>query len=237
MSMSNQPREMSFLEHLEELRWRLVKSVGAVLVFSIITYFFTDQIIDFITRPIDQVYFTSPTEAFGVRIKLSLFTGLIVGLPVIFYQIWQFVVPGLHRHETRLVIPITILATLFFLIGASFCFFLVMPIGMTFLLGFGTAKLKPLISIGEYVSFVGWMTLGFGAVFELPIISYFLGRLGIIQSSMLRRGRRWAIVIILIVAGAITPSPDMFSQVLLAGPLYILYEISILIVRFTGRRG
>ncbi|MBI3871471.1 MAG: twin-arginine translocase subunit TatC [candidate division Zixibacteria bacterium] len=227
---------MSFLEHLEELRWRLIKSVAAVLILSIVAYIFSDQILEVITRPIDQVYFTGPTEAFAVRIKISVFTGLFLALPVIFYQAWQFVVPGLHAHESRMVIPVVLLATLFFMAGSGFCFFLVLPVGIKFLLGFGTDKLKPLIAIDRYVSFVTWMTLSFGLVFELPIISYFLGRVGIITSRMLSKARRVAIVVILIVAAALTPGPDVFSQMMLATPLYLLYEISIIVVRLTGRR-
>jgi sec-independent protein translocase protein TatC len=149
---------------------------------------------------------------------------------------WQFVVPGLYDSEVRVVVPVVIFSTLFFLSGAAFCFFLVMPVGIKFLLGFGTEKMKPLIAIGSYVSFVGWMTVAFGAVFQLPIVSFFLGRLGIISSRMMRRGRRYAVVGILFVAAAVTPSPDVFSQLMLAGPLYLLYEASVVLVRLTGRR-
>lgn len=237
MPAESETREMSFLEHLEELRWRLVKSAGAVLFFSIVAYFFTDPMLNFLTRYIDAVYFNAPTEAFSVRIKLSIIAGLIVALPVIFWQIWQFVVPGLYRSEARLVIPVVILATISFVGGAAFCFFLVLPVGMKFLLGFGTEKIQPLISVGRYISFVTWMCLGFGVVFELPIVAFFLGRIGLIDSGMLKRIRRYAIVGILVLAAAITPSPDMFSQVMLAVPLYVLYELSIIVVRMTGRRG
>lgn len=237
MPAETETREMSFLEHLEELRWRLVKSAAAVLIFSIIAYFFTDHILNFLTREIEAVYFNAPTEAFSVRIKLSLITGFMAALPVIFWQIWQFVVPGLYRNEARLVVPVVFMATLAFVGGAAFCFFVVLPVGMQFLLGFGTEKIKPLISVGRYISFVTWMCLGFGIVFELPIVSFFLGRIGLIDSGMLKRGRRYAVVGILVVAAAITPSPDVFSQLMLAGPLYVLYELSIVIVRMTGRRG
>lgn len=234
--MPRDPREMSFLEHVEELRWRLIKSLATVLALSIVSYIFADKLIEAITHPIDEVFFMGPTEAFAVRIKISLFAGLILGLPVILYQAWEFVVPGLYEREVRMVVPVVLFATLFFIGGAAFCFFLVMPIGIKFLLGFGTEKMKPLIAIGRYVSFVGWMAIAFGIVFQLPIVSYFLGRLGILTSGMMRRGRRYALVSILIVAAAVTPSPDVFSQLMLAGPLYALYEASVVLVRFTGRR-
>jgi len=233
--MPRDPREMSFWEHLEELRWRLIKSVAAVLVMSIGAYIFSDWMLEVLTRPIDKIYFIGIGEAFSVRIKLSLFTGLILALPVLFYQAWKFVVPGLYASEVKMVIPVVVFATLFFVGGAAFCFFLVLPVGIEFLMGYATDKLQPMIQVSKYISFVGWMTISFGAVFELPIISYFLGRVGIINSKMLSKGRRIAIVIILLVAAIVTPSPDMFSQLMLAAPLYGLYEISIIIVRLTGR--
>ncbi len=226
---------MSFWEHLEELRWRLIKSVAAVLVMSIVAFFFSDWMLEVLTKPIDKIYFIGIGEAFSVRIKLALFAGVILSLPVLFYQAWKFVVPGLYASEVRMVIPVVVFATLFFVAGATFCFVLVMPAGIEFLMSYATDKLQPMIQVSKYISFVGWMTISFGAVFELPIISYFLGRVGIVNSRMLGRGRRIALIIILIVAAAATPSPDVFSQMMLAVPLYGLYEISIIIVRLTGR--
>ncbi|MBI5868210.1 MAG: twin-arginine translocase subunit TatC [candidate division Zixibacteria bacterium] len=233
--MPNDPREMSFWEHLEELRWRLIKSVAAVLVMSIVAFFFSDWMLEVLTKPIDKIYFIGIGEAFSVRIKLALFAGVILALPVLFYQGWKFVVPGLYASEVRMVIPVVVFATLFFVAGATFCFVLVMPVGIEFLMSYATDKLQPMIQVSKYISFVGWMTISFGVVFELPIISYFLGRVGIINSRMLCRGRRIALIAILIVAAIATPSPDVFSQLMLAVPLYALYEISIIIVRLTGR--
>jgi sec-independent protein translocase protein TatC len=226
---------MSFWEHLEELRWRLIKSLAAVLVTSIVAFFFCDWMLDILTRPIEKIYFIGIGEAFSVRIKLSLFAGLILALPVLFYQAWKFVVPGLYASEVRMVVPVVVFATLFFVGGAAFCFILVLPVGIQFLMSYATDKLQPMIQVSKYISFVGWMTISFGAVFELPIISYFLGRVGIINSRMLGKGRRIAILAILLVAAIATPSPDVFSQLMLAVPLYALYEVSIIIVRLTGR--
>jgi sec-independent protein translocase protein TatC len=207
-----------------------------VLILSIVGYFFATDMIDFLTKPVGEVYFMAPTEAFGVRIKIALFAGLAASIPVILYQLWKFIVPGLYQHEVKMVVPVVLFGTLFFLGGGTFCFLVVLPVGTKFLIGFGTENLKPLISIGKYLSFAAWMVLAFGIVFELPIISYFLGKAGIITHRTLSKGRRYAIVGILLVAGAITPSPDVFSQLMLAGPLYILYEASIIIVRLTGTR-
>jgi sec-independent protein translocase protein TatC len=210
--------------------------MASVLILSIIGYFFAEYMIDFLIRPVGEVYFMAPTEAFGVRIKISLFAGLMASIPIILYQLWKFVVPGLYKHEVHLVVPVVFFGTLFFLIGAVFCFMVVLPVGVKFLVGFGTENLKPLISVGKYLSFALWMVLAFGVVFELPVISFFLGKAGIITHRTLSKGRRYAIVGILLLAGAITPSPDVFSQLMLAGPLYFLYEVSILLVRYTGTR-
>ena len=234
--MAEHKKEMSFLEHLEELRKRVIRCLFFIIVFSIVAYFFSEKIINFVSKPIPHLYFMSPTEAFAIRIKLSLIVGLIVSVPVIFYQAWQFVVPGLLEKEVKLVIPVVVSSTIFFLTGAVFCFFLVLPVGMKFLLGFGTEKLSPLIKVTDYINFISYMTLAFGAVFELPVLSFFLAKIGVISAPTLRKGRRYAIVIILIVAAALTPGPDIFSQLMLAGPLYILYEISIIVVMITRKK-
>ncbi|OGC76704.1 MAG: twin arginine-targeting protein translocase TatC [candidate division Zixibacteria bacterium RBG_16_40_9] len=234
--MPKDPKEMPFLAHLEELRWRIIKSLISILLFSIVTYVFSEKIIDFLTKTVDNVYFTSPTEAFAVRIKISLILGLMLSFPVIFYQLWQFVVPGLLDKEAKVVIPAVIFATFFFIGGALFCFFLVLPVGIKFLLSFQTDKLKPWLSIKDYVSFVAWMILAFGLVFQLPIVSFFLGKIGLITHKTLSKGRKYAIVIILILAAALTPSPDIFSQLMLAVPLYFLYEVSIIVVRVTNKK-
>ena len=234
--MVEHKKEMSFLDHLEELRKRVIRCLFFIIVFSIVAYFFSEKIINFVSKPIPHLYFMSPTEAFAIRIKLSLIVGLIVSVPVIFYQAWQFVVPGLLEKEVKLVIPVVVSSTIFFLTGAVFCFFLVLPVGMKFLLGFGTEKLSPLIKVTDYINFISYMTLAFGAVFELPVLSFFLAKIGVISAPTLRKGRRYAIVIILIVAAALTPGPDIFSQLMLAGPLYILYEISIIVVMITRKK-
>ncbi len=233
--MAKELKEMGFLDHLEELRSRIIKVLLSVLIFSIITYFFSERVIDFLARPVAKVYFFSPTEAFAVRIKMSIILGIILSVPVIFYQVWQFVVPGLFQREIKAAVPAVVFSTLFFFIGGTFCFFIVLPTAIKFLMGFGTEKLEPMIKIGSYISFVSYTTLAFGAVFELPIVSYFLGKLGIITDKTLRKGRRYAVLGILIVAATITP-PDLFSQIMLAIPLYILYEISIVVLKITQKK-
>lgn len=227
--------DLPLLDHLEELRQRLIRVFATILIFSIIAYIFSDRLVDILVKPVGTVYFREPTGAFMVRVKMAAFCGIMASVPVILYHFWKFVVPGLYERESKYLFPIVIFGTLFFFGGAAFCFFLVMPIAMHFLTQYGTENLKPLIDIKEYFSFVFWICLAFGAVFELPIIAFFLGKLGIITSRFLSKGRRYAIVTILFVGMVLTP-PDIFSQLMLAVPLYLLYEISIFVVRFTGRR-
>lgn len=227
--------EMPLLDHLEELRSRLLFSLAAVLLAAVAGYFLSGRILDYLIRPVEKVYFMGVTEAFTVKIKVALFFGLFAGAPVVFYQAWKFVVPGLTRQEARWVLPAALFFSGFFVLGAAFCYFLVLPLAVEFLLAFGTDQLVPMISVGRYVSFVGWMMLGFGLVFELPVVVFLLGRLGVVSASDLRRRRRLVVVAILIVAALITPSPDVLSQLLLAVPLYVLFELSVAVLAFTGR--
>jgi sec-independent protein translocase protein TatC len=223
-------KEMSFLDHLEELRGRLIKCLISVVLFSVVAFFFSSKMIDFIAKPLPGVYFMGPVEALSVRMKIAMIVGIIISSPVILYQLWQFVVPGLLEKEVKVVAPLVFFSTFSFALGASFAFFIVLPNMIKFLLSFGTDKLHPWIKIDDYLSFIGYTTLIFGVVFELPVISYFLGRIGIISSATLRKGRRYAVVAIMIVAAVVTPTPDAFNMMLLAVPLYVLYEISIIVL-------
>lgn len=227
--------EMPLLEHLEELRQRLIRIFISLLVFSIVTYVFADYLLEYLVRPIGTVYFRDPTGAFMVRLKLSFAGGVLASVPVILYHFWRFISPGLYKHEIRSAVPVILFGTLFFFGGATFCYLLVIPIALNFLQSFATESIQPWIDIKEYFSFVIYLCLAFGIVFELPVVSYFLGRVGIITSKFLVKGRRFAMIFILIVGALLTP-PDIFSQLALAIPLYLLYEVSIIVVRLTGRR-
>ncbi|MBD3218330.1 MAG: twin-arginine translocase subunit TatC [candidate division Zixibacteria bacterium] len=227
--------DMPFLDHLEELRLRLIKSVSAVLVFGIAAFVFSEQIMNFLSKPVEKVYFMAPTEAFMVQIKISLLVGVLIAAPILIYQLWMFILPGLYEKEVKLVFPIVLASSVFFYGGGAFCLFYVIPIAMRFLMQFGGENLDPLISVSEYFVFVTRMVLAFAIVFELPVVSFFLGRVGLLTSKMLGKGRRYAAIIILLMSAILTP-PDIFSQVALGVPLYLLYELSILIVYLTGRR-
>ncbi|MCP4632660.1 MAG: twin-arginine translocase subunit TatC [candidate division Zixibacteria bacterium] len=242
MTEDKKKKEMPFLDHLEELRFRLIKSIVAVFIFAIAAFFLSDYIFEFLQYPLHkalpdiQLHFFGVTEAFLLRIKLAVLCGIFGAMPVLLYQLWQFVVPGLFDNERQVAFPLVFIATIFFLMGASFCFFIVARYGLEFLISTNLPpNTEPVIGLGAYYSFVMWMIIAFGAVFELPVITFFLGRLGIVNSKLLARGRRYAIIAILIVSSLITP-PDVFTQISLCIPLYLLYELSIIVVRITGKR-
>ncbi len=238
---------MPFLEHLEELRWRLIKSIAAIIFFGLAAYFFSDIILALLLRPYNEavsalnngeskkLIFLTPTGGFMIHLKLSIFAGLILAIPVVFYQLWQFVVPGLFEKERRYVPIVAFFSTICFLSGALFCYFFVLPYGLSFLLGYETADLVATISVNEYLEFVSMMILVFGLVFELPILSYFLTRIGFLTPAFMRHYRRHGIVVMFIIAAILTP-PDVFSQLLLAGPLLVLYELSILVSKLAQRK-
>lgn len=243
--MNRKPRDekrMTFLEHLEELRLRILKSLAAVIVCTIVAYIFSEHLLDFLTRPVPpdvQLIFTSPTGAFMVSIKVAIIFGIVASLPVIFYQAWQFIFPGLLNTEAKLVSVLIFSATICFLLGSAFAYFIILPLGLRFLFSFRTSYLVPMPDIGSYIGFVGGLFLAFGTVFELPLLSYLLSRMGIVTPQFLRQWRRYAIVIIFIGAAILTPTPDAVIQILMAVPLILLYELSILIsaaVHKTKRR-
>lgn len=235
-------REMPFLDHLEELRWRLIKSIVAVIICAIGIYFISDKVLALLVNPyneaaaklnktaIQKLIFLTPTGGFMIRIKLSVFSGILIALPVIFYQLWQFVVPGLLEKERKYVPTVVMFSTLCFLSGALFCYFIVLRYGLRFLLSFETADLVATISVNEYLQFVTMLILVFGLIFELPVLSFFLTKIGLLTPAFLRHYRRHGIVIMVILAALITP-PDVFTQLLLAGPLILLYEISIIVAK------
>ena len=230
---------MPFLEHLEELRWRLVKSVAAIVVCAIVAFVFAEDLMRFLIQPMGEIklHVTEVTGSFYAFLKIALIFGIVGALPVVFYQVWGFLSPGLYKREKRLILPIVLVSTILFLIGSGFCYLVVLPLALKFLIGFSGDLLSPIITVGSYISFAGLLLLSFGFGFELPVLAFLLGKIGLISSGLLSKGRRYAIVIILIVAAILTPTPDVFTQLLLAVPLYLLYELSIIIVRKTGTKG
>ena len=224
-------KRMPFLDHLEELRWRLIWCVLAVVVTAVGCYFFIDTIIALLVHPAPKdikLIFLSPTEAFMTYLKVAGYAGLVIALPFVAWQFWRFVMPGLYAKERRAVGPIVIFTVICFVAGALFAYFLIIPFGLKFLLSYQTDFLIANITIGKYLGFVVTMLLVFGFVFELPVLAYFLSLIGVLTPDFLRKKRRYGILILFIVAAILTP-PDAFSQMMLAIPLLILYEISILV--------
>lgn len=223
--------DMPFLDHLEELRRRLIKCILAVIILAGGAFYFADQLFRWIQIPLDGVplHNMQVTGTFYAYLKMSIFAGVIGALPVIFYQLWRFISPGLYRRERLMIIPIVAISTLLFLLGGSFCFLIVLPTSLQFLLGFADELVTNLITIDSYIGFASLLIIAFGFGFQLPIVAYFLAKMGLVSHRVLMKGRSYAVVAILISAAIITP-PDVFTQLLLAIPLYILYEISILVV-------
>lgn len=229
---------MPFLEHLEELRKRLIRCFIALIITASACFYFADYILKFIMVPLGntELYATEVTGSFTAYFKISLITGIVVALPYIFWQLWSFISPGLYKKEKLLILPIVISSTLLFLLGGAFCYVVMLPLSLQFLIHFNDDLIKPIITVGSYISFVGMLVLGFGAGFQLPIVAYVLGKLGIVSARGLNRGRRYAIVILLFLAAFLTPTPDMFTMMVMFVPLYALYELSILVVWLTGKK-
>jgi sec-independent protein translocase protein TatC len=228
--------------HIAELRSRLIKIVITLFISFIIAFLFWKQIFAFLAKPATDVLhtsansemiFTNLVEPFMTAVKVSLYTALFVSLPVILYQLWKFIAPGLYENEKKLVLPFVVFGTLMFYIGAAFAYFVVFPIGFKVLINFGGKNFVAMLKISEYVSVSLKIMIGFGIAFELPVLSYFLAKLGLITDKTLKDFFRYAIVIIFIVAAVLTP-PDLFSQLAMATPLLILYGISIWIAKMVN---
>jgi sec-independent protein translocase protein TatC len=227
--------KMPLTEHLEELRWRLLKALAAVALAFTGAYNVADWLFEFLTRPLVaqstgpvQLIGTGVTEAFFTKLKVTLIAALFVASPVIFYQGWQFVAPGLYDSEKKYVRPFVFFATLFFILGAAFCYVVVFPVGYAFFIAeYEKIGVSPAIRISEYLSFSARMLLAFGATFEMPVITFFLARLGMVTHRTMLSYLRYAILMIFIVAAVLTPGPDIASQLLMAGPLLLLYGVSI----------
>lgn len=233
--MKRSPDELSFFEHLDELRSRLIKSLIAVLAAACVFYAYTDRVLAQLIRPVGKVIFTSPADALLARITLTFWGGMFFALPVVLYQIWRFIASGLREKERRMVYFFAPFSFLLFLAGGAFAYFVMIPMTLNFLLGFGSEAIVPMIAIKSYISFVGLLILGSGVTFELPLVLMFLTKIGVATPDFFARKRRHAVVIILIVSAVVTP-PDVVSQIVMAVPLVVLYEIGIVVSRWTYRK-
>ena len=234
--------KMSLLAHLEELKTRLMRVLIVVGIGFGICYLFKDWTFLVITRPLVEampaqsaLIFTGLPEAFFIHMKIAFFSSLLLTAPYTLFEIWRFVAPGLYPNEKKLVVPFVCCSTILFAAGVLFGYFIALPPAFAFFVSFSTDFLKPMISFREYLNLTLALLLAFGLCFELPVFMFFLAKLGIVNAKMLSKQRRYAILLIFILAAVLTPSPDAVSQLLMAIPLMILYEASIVVVKLARK--
>ncbi len=249
---------LPFTAHLTELRQRLIKSLAAVIIGFVVSFAFSEKLFKLLTMPlkydlhiklsspylemlpkaspINKLVFLAPAEAFWMHIKVSIVAGIILSIPVILYQLWKFVGPGLLPTEKRYIGPFIVAGTGLFLLGDLFCFAIILPFAMSFLLTYKTESLTPMLSVGSYIDFTLKFLLSFGMVFELPIVILFLTKFGIVSPQTLAKNRKYAVLVAFILAAILTPTPDAFNQTLMAGPIIILFEAGIIISKIFSRK-
>ncbi|HJM33822.1 MAG: twin-arginine translocase subunit TatC [Candidatus Marinimicrobia bacterium] len=224
--------EMGFLDHLEELRWRIIKGLLAIIVGSAVSFGFIDQILEILLKPTTATSYRIALQVLSVQgmflIKwfIAFISGFVLAMPVVVYQIWKFVTPGLKINEKRYALPVVLFACISFITGVSFGYLVLIPFSLEFFSGMGAGLVENNFSITYYFSFLTWLLLGAGLVFQLPVLSLFLSAIGVLTPPFMRHYRRHAIVTILILSSFITP-PDPVSMLMMAVPLVVLYEISI----------
>ena len=235
-------KKLPFLGHLEELRKRLIRCAIAVGIGFAVSYFFSERLFLLLISPLnavmpegDQLIFTNLPEMFITYIKVALIAGIMVSAPLIFYELWMFIAPGLYRREKKFVIPFVLCSSILFVGGALFGFFVVFPFGFKFFIGFSNEYVKALPSVKQYFSFSIKLLLAFGLVFELPVVIFFLTKIGLVTSEVLKRKRKYSILLMFIMAAILTP-PDVITQFMMAGPLIVLYEIGILVAKFAEQK-
>jgi len=237
--MAKKTDEMSVIEHLDDLRRVLIVSIISTTVLAIVAYFFSDQILAALMEPLtklgQQVFFTGITEAIFVKIKLSFFAGFLAALPIILWQLWSFIIPALKKKERLSFTLFVLISFLCFIGGVAFGFFGVLRYGVTFLLQFAGPTLAPMLTIDKYISFTISFLLPFGIVFEFPLISFFLAKMELVTYAFFAKNRRYAILAVVVISAVITPTPDIITCLIVSGPMYLLFEVSVLVVRIVER--
>ncbi|TDJ00377.1 MAG: twin-arginine translocase subunit TatC [Candidatus Dadabacteria bacterium] len=236
--------KMSFLDHLGELRKRLLWSFLAILVFFIPAYAFSNEIFDFLMKPLienlpegSSLIFTRPTEGFTTYLKVSFFASVLLAIPFILYQAWKFVAPALYKKEKQIIIPFIFFGSLFFLLGAAFCYYVASPPAFKFLLNeYSSEYVKAFPTISEALSFFMALIFGFGLVFEFPLIIFILARIGVVTSKWLREKRKYAIILSALLAAILTPTTDAISMMLMFVPIVVFYELGILVAWMFGKK-
>ena len=233
------PSEMPFLDHLEEFRWALLKSIFSIAFFMIVSWFITDWFYVTITRLAKNAQLplitTKVMEVLILKLQMSLVMGIVISLPFVFYYVWSFVSPGLYENEKKWVLPLVVASTACFFIGASIAYFVVLPFMLMFLKTFIPEDISAMITIGNFISTLLKFIILFGVIFQMPLVTFALAKIGILKHQYMSKYRKYAIVVIFVIGAVLTP-PDPVSQIIMALPLILLYEISILVARFAGRK-
>ena len=232
--------KQTIIEHLEALRSSLIIAFVAIIIAAVCCFYYSEQILAIVTSPLrslnENLVVTGVTEAFFVKLKLSFYSGFVIAFPVVAWALWRFLKPALYPSERKYVYIFVPLAVGLFAIGVLFAYFGVLRLILNFLIYIAGESLDTMFKVDQYVSFVLAFTIPFGLVFELPVVIFFLSKLGIVRYEQLARNRKYALLVIVILAAALTPGPDPISQMLMAGPVYLLYEISIWVSKFAKPR-
>lgn len=240
---ANEDHKMPFTAHLEELRKCLVISIVSAAIGTFICYGFKESLFQLLMRPLvaalppgQKMIFTGLPEAFFVYLEISIIAGIILAMPIILYETWVFVAPGLYVHEKRFAAPMVLLSSIFFAGGVLFAYFVVFPFAFKYLAGFETELVRPLPAMSEYMGLASALLLAFGLIFELPLVLTMLARIGVVSDRFLKKQRKYAFLLAFVAAAVFTPTPDVFNQLLMAGPIMILYEISIWGAKIFGKK-
>jgi len=238
----NEETKQPFMSHLEELRKRLITCAIAVGIGFVISYIFAERLFQILVTPLtsimpegDRLIFTNLPEMFLTYLKTAVICGIMLTAPVLFHQLWMFIAPGLYQHEKKYAIPFVVFSTILFVGGALFGYFIVFPFGFKFFLGFANEYIQALPSVKQYFSFAIKLLFAFGIVFELPVVAFFLSKMGIVTPEFLKKKRKYALLMTFVMAAILTP-PDVITQLMMAGPLIILYEIGILVARMARKK-
>jgi sec-independent protein translocase protein TatC len=238
----NDEAKQPFLSHLEELRSRLIKSVIAIFIVAAGSYYFAEDIFRFLTSPLmaalsedERMIVTSPFEMIFTYIKVAIVTGLLISSPYVFLQFWKFIAPGLYQNEKKYVIPFVLTSSALFVTGLVFGYLMVLPLGFKVLLGMPPESVDAAIKVNQYFSDASKMLLGIALGFEMPIVIFFLTKMGVVSTAFLRKNRKYAILLTFVGAAIFTP-PDPVTQCLMAGPLIILFEAGLFVARFAEKK-
>jgi sec-independent protein translocase protein TatC len=234
--------KMPFMSHLEELRKRLVTCAITVGIGFVVAYIFSEKLFQYLVLPLkevmpegDQLIFTNLPEMFFAYIKVSIIAAILGTAPFLFYQLWLFIAPGLYQKEKKLVLPFVIISSILFVGGSLFGYFIVFPFGFKFFIGFSNELVKALPSVKQYLSLSVKLLIAFGLVFELPVVIFFLTKIGLVTPDVLKKKRKYAILLTFVIGSILTP-PDVITQCMMAGPLIVLYEVGIWVSQAAYRK-